>query len=80
MFWHEDGYCAAEKIEYLEAHARLLFGSHETSPIIWIGKKREMTGRSQTPPWWLGRGEVKTTANKIHWPHCCEASSHGNVE
>ncbi len=28
----------AESIEYLEAHARLLLGSHETSPIVWIGK------------------------------------------
>ncbi len=26
------------EIRYWEAHARLLFGSHETSPIIWIGK------------------------------------------
>ncbi len=28
-----------------------------------------MTGRSQTQPWWLGGGGVKTTENKIHWPH-----------
>jgi hypothetical protein len=28
----------AARIEYKEAHARLLFGSHETSPIIWIGE------------------------------------------
>ena len=27
-----------ERIEYLEARDRLLFGSHETSPIIWLGK------------------------------------------
>ncbi len=45
------------------AHARLLFDSHETSPIIWIDirqartsdtvlvKSSEMTGRSQTLPW-----------------------------
>ncbi len=60
--------------KYLEAHARLLFGSNETSPIIWIGKtapaipwlvkSREMTGRSQTLPWWLGGRGVKTTENK----------------
>jgi hypothetical protein len=38
-----------------------LFGSHETSPITWIGtcdtvlvKSREVTGRSQTPSWWGG--------------------------
>jgi hypothetical protein len=29
-------------------------------------KRREMTGRTQTLPWWLGREEVKTTENKIH--------------
>jgi hypothetical protein len=28
-----------------------------------------LTGRSQTLLWWLGRGGVKTTENKIHWPH-----------
>jgi hypothetical protein len=27
-----------ERIEHKEAFTRLLFGSHETSPIIWIGK------------------------------------------
>jgi hypothetical protein len=26
----------------------------------------EMTGRSQTLPWWIMKGEVKTTGNKIH--------------
>jgi hypothetical protein len=33
-------------------------------------KSREMTGggKSQTLPWWLGGGGVKTTENKIHWP------------
>jgi hypothetical protein len=31
-------------------------------------KSREMTGRTQTLPWWLGGGGVKTTDNKIHWP------------
>ncbi len=30
-------------------------------------KSREMTGRSQTLPWWLGGGRVKTTETKIHW-------------
>ncbi len=49
------------RIEYKEAPARLLFGSHqtETSPIIWIGKPHrrysivksiEMTGSSRTLP------------------------------
>ncbi len=28
----------------------------------------EMTGRSQTLPWWLEREGVKTTGNKIYWP------------
>jgi hypothetical protein len=28
-----------------------------------------MTGRSQTLPWWLEGGGVKTTGNKKHWPH-----------
>jgi len=31
-------------------------------------KSREMTGRSQSLPGWLGKGEVKTTENKTHWP------------
>ncbi len=62
---------------YLETHDRLLFGSHETSPIIWyasthwrsvvIVKSRVMTGRSQALPWWQGGEGVKTTENKIHW-------------
>ncbi len=30
-------------------------------------KSREMKGRSQTLPWWLWDGGVKTTENKIHW-------------
>ncbi len=33
-------------------------------------KSREMTGRSQTLPWWLGGEGIKTTENKIHWPRC----------
>ncbi len=46
-----------ERIEfYVDAHARLLFGSHETSPIIWIldsqartrVKSSEKTGKRQT--------------------------------
>ncbi len=32
-------------------------------------KSREMTGRTQTFPWWLGGEVVKTTENKIH-PRC----------
>jgi hypothetical protein len=31
-------------------------------------KRREVTGRTQTLPWWLGGGRVKTTENKIHFP------------
>ncbi len=31
-------------------------------------KSREMTGRTQKLPWWLGGEGVKTTENKIHWP------------
>ncbi len=44
----------------IEAHH--LFGSHETSPIIWIGSVR--TGRSQKLPWWRGGGvcTVKKTS------------------
>ncbi len=30
-------------------------------------RSREMTGRGQTLPRWLGRGGVKTTENKINW-------------
>jgi len=33
-------------------------------------KSREITGRTQTMPWWLGEEGVKTTENRIHWPHC----------
>ncbi len=33
-------------------------------------KSREMTGSTQTLPWWLwGEGE-KTTENKLRWPRC----------
>jgi hypothetical protein len=28
----------SERIEYYEAHGRLLFDHHETSSIIWLGK------------------------------------------
>jgi hypothetical protein len=31
-------------------------------------KSRELTGRTQTLPWWLGGEGVKTTENKIHGP------------
>jgi hypothetical protein len=52
----------SERSEYLEAHNRLRFGSHETLPIIWTDKSapaiqfksRELTGRTQILPWWLG--------------------------
>jgi hypothetical protein len=34
-------------------------------------KSREMTGRTQTLPWWLREEGVKTTEkNILHWPHC----------
>jgi hypothetical protein len=33
-------------------------------------KSREMTGRTQTLPWWLEGEGVKTTENKIHWASC----------
>jgi hypothetical protein len=29
-------------------------------------KSKEMTGRIQTLPWWLGGEGVKTTENKMH--------------
>jgi hypothetical protein len=32
-----------EKLNSEKAHARLLFGSHETSPITWIGKPAPAT-------------------------------------
>jgi hypothetical protein len=53
---------------YTEAHTRLVFGSHETSPIIWIGKPSPglMAGRSRGG-WGRTGGEVKTTENKILW-------------
>ncbi len=75
MFGSESYVKPIEELTYKEAYARLLFGSHETSPIIWIGKprnsdtvlvkSREITGRSQTLPLWLGEGgrKVKTTEN-----------------
>jgi hypothetical protein len=37
---------------------------------IVLDKSREMTGRTQTLPWWPGWGGgegVKTTEIKIHW-------------
>ncbi len=37
-------------------------------------KSREMTGRSQTLPCWLGGEGVKTTEIKIHWPRCANLS------
>ncbi len=30
-----------------------------------LDKSREMTGRNQTLPWWLGKEGVKTTENQI---------------
>jgi hypothetical protein len=33
-------------------------------------KSREVTGSTQTLPWWLGVEGVKTTENKKHWPRC----------
>jgi hypothetical protein len=33
-----------------------------------LAKSRELTGRSQTQPWWLGGVGVKTKENKVHWP------------
>jgi hypothetical protein len=42
-------------------------------------KNREKTGRSQTLPWWLQGGGVKTTANKIHWP-CWMTQSEERLE
>jgi hypothetical protein len=39
--WRERGYDGLmyhRGVNELEANARLLFGSHETSPIIWKGK------------------------------------------
>ncbi len=43
-------------------------------------KKREMTGRSQTMAQWLGRGEIKTTENKIHWPRCRKVKNNSGPE
>jgi hypothetical protein len=54
---------------------RLPIGSYETSPIIWGGKPaqsiqcleyREITGRTQTLPWWLGGRRGKDDIKKIH--------------
>jgi hypothetical protein len=33
-----------------------------------------MAGSSQSQPWWLGGGGVKTTENKIHWPRWLQVS------
>ncbi len=40
-----------------------------TGDIVLV-KSREMTGRSQTLPWRLGGGGVKTIKNKIRWSRC----------
>ncbi len=45
-----------------------------TADLVLV-KTREMAGRSQTLPWWLGGGEEKTAENKIHWPRCFTCSS-----
>ncbi len=39
-----------------------------TGDTVLVTTSREMTGRTQTLPWWLGGEGVKTTENKIHWP------------
>jgi hypothetical protein len=49
--------------------------SHETSPIIWIAKSSEMTGRSLTPTWWRWGGGVKTTETKYIGPVVSRVSS-----
>jgi hypothetical protein len=72
-------------IKHWEAHDRLLFGSHETSPIIWIGKPapvlvKLIVERWQVGPkhyrggWGPGGEGVKTTENKnilapLNGPH-----------
>jgi hypothetical protein len=33
--WH---HCHHKEILYYQCHARLLFGSHETSPVLWMDK------------------------------------------
>jgi hypothetical protein len=40
-----------------------------TSDTVLV-ESREMTHRSQTLPWWLEGGGIKTTENKIHWLRC----------
>jgi hypothetical protein len=64
-----------------EAHARLLFGSHETSPNTLLVRSREMDG-SQTLPWCRGGGGggIKTTENKIHWPRCVHPMDEGTLK
>ncbi len=59
--------CHPERIEYQEAHARLLFWS-QTSPIMWLGGGGTVLVKSRTLPWWLGGEAVKTTENKIDLP------------
>jgi len=44
-------------------------------------KSREMTGRTQTLPWWLEEEEIKTIENKIHWFRCLKVlTDHSNWE
>jgi hypothetical protein len=72
------------RIEYKEAFARLLFGSHETSPIIWIGKptpaillvkrREDRYSRNQTLLWWLVSGRLKTQKTKYIDP--VDSNSH----
>ncbi len=63
--------------EIVRSLIRHLFGSHEnlynhndrqahTRDTV-LANSREMRGRAQTLPWWLGGDEVKTKENKIHW-------------
>jgi hypothetical protein len=52
------------------SHHMIRQASTDGTMLAMLVKNREMTGRIQTRPWWLGGEGVKTTENKILWPRC----------
>ncbi len=65
MLSYDLGHFSIEGLNTLEAHNRLSFGSHETSPIIWIDKfkpcylrvERWLVGPKHSRGGWGGRGK-----------------------
>ncbi len=61
-----------ERIKYQEAHDRLLFGSHETSPIQWVGREIERIGPAKKI---LNLFRRRGIGSKFHHYHICEKFS-----